>query len=331
MKNNNVALSAISIAAVLTLAACGGGGGGGNSGEAAPSTGASTPTATATGANVATPQYATDSAQLAAFNTLNQQRQSCGFPALVENTQLDQAAQAHASYMGQNGGQITDTEVVGNPGFTGVTYTDRAVHFGFPSATTTYSGGVSGGYYTNATLTDAAYGQQLAYDWLSGVYHIAVGVWPVTAIGVGFNQTTYNSFPEIQASLLIANFTTMSNVPLTFPCQGTSGVAYLSGGETPTPPNVSGNWGTPIAVAGNSGDTIALIAGTVTDASGNVTTLQLLDSANDPNKVLPKYEAVAYPATPLLPNTSYSVSLAGTVNGTAFSRNFTFTTGNIVG
>src|SRR5689334_16594050 len=102
------ALTAVSFAAALALAACGGGGGGNNGGSsaAAPSTPASSPT---TG-NVTTPQYASTSAQLAVFNTLNQQRQQCGFPAFTENTILDQAAQAHSDYQAQNGVLITDTE-----------------------------------------------------------------------------------------------------------------------------------------------------------------------------------------------------------------------------
>jgi hypothetical protein len=329
MKKKITELTAISFAAALALSACGGGGGGGggsnNTGATAP-TPASTPSAD-TG-NLASPQYAANSAQLTVFNSLNQYRQQCGFPALVENTVLDQAAQAHAQYLGLNS-TVTDTEVSANPGFTGVTYADRATHFGYPS---TYVGGVSEGFYTNATLTDADYGSRLLAGWLSGIYHIGVAVWPVTSVGVGYNTLTYNGFPEVQGTLSIANLqATLTNTPLTFPCQGTTGVAYSSAGETPAPPNTNGAWGTPIAVAGNPSDVIALTSGTVTDTSGNVVTLQLLDSASDPNKLLPKYEAVAYPAAALLPNTQYSVSVNGTVNGTPFSRSFTFTTGNVVG
>ncbi|MFM0386945.1 CAP domain-containing protein [Paraburkholderia dipogonis] len=332
MKNQKIALTAVSLAATMMLAACGGGGGGGNGGNAtgaAPSAPASSP---ATG-NVATPQYAASTAQLAVFTTLNQQRQQCGFPALTENTVLDQAAQAHAKYMGQNGGIITDTEAVANPGFTGTTYSDRAVHFGFPNSQIAYSGGASAGYYTNATLTETQYGQQIAYEWLGGVYHIALGVWPITQIGIGWNEMTFNGFPEIQSSVTIANLQPMTgNLPLTFPCQGTTGVAYMTAGETPTPPNTtSGTFGTPIAVSGNPTDNVVLQSGTVTDSSGTVINLQLLNAATDSNKLLPAFEAVAYPATPLKPNTTYSVAITGTINGTAFSRSFSFTTGNIVG
>jgi uncharacterized protein YkwD len=337
-KSKITALNAIAIAAALALSACGGGGGGGggSSGAAASSTGASAPVgassptgSSATSANTTTPQYAANTAQQAIFNTLSQQRQQCGFPAFIENTQLDQAAQAHASYMGQNGGAITDTEVASNPGFTGATFSDRAVHFGFPNVAI---GGGSAGYYTNATLSEAQYGQQIAYAWLSGVYHIGLAVWPATEIGVGWNETPFNGFPEIQAAISVSNFQPMAgSLPLTFPCQGTTGVAYKTLGETPTPPNTSGAWGTPVAVAGNVTDTIKLQSATMTDTSSNVITLQVLDSSNDPNGDIPAYEGVAYPTSPLSPNTTYSVSVIGTINGTAFSRTFTFTTGSIIG
>ncbi|MFP4896746.1 CAP domain-containing protein [Paraburkholderia sp. EG304] len=338
MKKNISTLTAVSFAAVLALAACGGGGGGGDGGGSSSSGSSSNngssstpPASTPTSANVTTPQYAANSAQLAVFNTLNQQRQQCGFPAFVENTQLDQAAQAHASYMGQNGGAITDSEVAGKAGYTGVTYADRAAHFGFPGSGV-YTGGASAGFYTNATLTEPEYGQRIAYAWMSGVYHIAVAALPVTEIGVGWNELTYNGFPEVQSSVSIANLQPLAgNLPLTFPCQGTTGVPYLSGGETPMPPNTSGSFGMPVAVVGNATDTIVLTSGTYTDTSGNVIALQVLNSASDPNQELSPFEAVAYPAAPLTANTTYSVSLTGTRNGVAFSRSFTFTTGNIVG
>lgn len=226
-------------------------------------------------------------------------------------------------------GVTSDSETSGKPGFTGVSYQDRAVAAGFQNV---YVGGASGGYYTTATLSDTRYGQQHVIDWLSGVYHIAIGVWPSSIVGIGVSKTTYAGYPDVRASISIDAPKSMSgNLPLTFPCQGTMGVAYLSNGEIPAPPNTSGPWGAPVAVAGNPSDTVVLQSGTMTDNAGHTIGLQLLSSANDPNKLLPAFVAVAYPASPLQPNTQYSVSLTGTINGTPFSRSFTFTTGNVVG
>ncbi|MEZ2354182.1 CAP domain-containing protein [Caballeronia sp. RCC_10] len=327
----NFKLSMAAIAASLLVAACGGGGGGGSSGAspAAPASGASTPATTPSPANLTTPQYPADSFHLAAFNLLNQQRQQCGFPALQENTALDQATAAHAQYM-QSNNVFSDTEVSGNPGFTGATFSDRAAHFGYTQDNGSI--GVSGGFYTGATWTETQYGEQAVYGLVSGVYHIAIAASPTNTVGIGKVATTYNGFPEEFYSLNLTNYQQVTtNSPLTFPCQGTTGVAYSAGGEIPAPPATSGNWGTPVAVAGNPTDTIVMQTGTMTDSSSHVIALRVLDSAKDPNKILPKWIGVAYPATPLSPNSQYTVSLTGTINGAAFSRTFTFTTGNIVG
>ncbi|MDR5806308.1 CAP domain-containing protein [Caballeronia sp. LZ001] len=326
MIQKNFKLSMAAIAASLLVAACGGGGGG--SSNASSATGASTPAPT-TPANLTTPQYPAGSFQLAAFNLLNQQRQQCGFPALQENTALDQAAAAHAQYEATNN-VVSDTEIAGNPDFTGAGYVERAAHSGY----TQNSGfvGVSGGIYTSQSWSETEYGQQSIYSLVSGVYHIDVAVAPTNSIGIGKAATTYNGYPNVWYSMTLAKYQPVTtNGPLTFPCQGTTGVAYSASGEMPTPPATSGNWGTPVAVAGNPTDTVVMQTGTMTDSLSHVIALQVLDAAKDPNKILPPWMGVAYPATPLSPNSQYTVSLVGTINGVAFSRTFNFVTGNIVG
>jgi hypothetical protein len=268
------------------------------------------------------------------FALINQQRQQCGFPALRENTDLDKAAAAHSQYEADNN-VVSDTEVSGNSGFTGVSYLNRAVAAGFPS--TAIGAGVSDGYAAETSgFSTAAAGQQMAYAYIGGVYHVAGVMFPVTNVGIGESetQTTINGTQFTESwgslSLLDAQPQTLSNV-LTFPCQGVTGVPYKGQAESPTAPNVSSSgWGTPVLLMGNMTDTIVLQSGTMTDTSGNVINLQLLDSANDPNSEIKPYYGVAYPASPLAPNTTYTVSITGTVNGTALSRNFSFTTGNVV-
>ncbi|WP_175804548.1 CAP domain-containing protein [Burkholderia ambifaria] len=333
-KIKTTSLSAVSIAALLVLAACGGGGDGGGSSTGSTGSGSgssgggSTPVAV-TG-TLDSPQYAQGSAQLAAFNLLNQYRTQCGFPALQENTVLDQAAQAHALYQGLNGA-VSDMESAGTQGFTGATYVDRAVHVGAPS--TVFGTGVSAAYYTNTTLTDAEYGKNLITAWMSGVYHSPAVLYPSKIVGIGSYKTSFNGFPDVwgSVSLLDTSAQTMSGTPLTFPCQGVTGVAYSVSGEIPTPPNVSASgWGTPIVVAGNLSDAVILQSAAVSGPSGAVA-VQVLNASTDPNKQLGTYQAVAYPTSPLSPNTTYNVTLTGTVNGTPFSRSFSFTTGNVVG
>jgi hypothetical protein len=326
------------LATATLVAACGGGGGStgsGSTGTASSSSsasGASTvSTQTASSADVTTPTYPAGSVDLAMFQTVNAARQQCGFPGVVENTTLDSAAANHATYMVDNGGVTTDTEVAGNPGFTGVTYEARAQAVGYPTGVGV--SGESGGFYTNATWTNTAYGQEFALAWMTGVYHSAVIVWPYQQIGFGEAQTTYQGYPQLLvANSWSGNVPLTGNLPLTYPCQGTTGVPYVYGGEIPQPPGTTSgtNWGPAIPVAGNVGDTVTLSSATLTDTAGNVTTLYVLNPASDPNKLLPAYVAVAYPTAALTANASYTASITGTYNGVAFSRTFTFTTGSNV-
>lgn len=313
----------------LILAACGGGGGNSSDNSANNSSGVSTASSGATAGDQTAATYASGSIEASTFTQVNQARQQCGLPAYLQNTYLDKAAAAHANYMMDNN-TVSDSETSGLTGYTGANYQARAVAGGYPSGVSV--GGESTGFYTAQTLTNDAYAQHYLYGFLSGVYHIHGLMTAATDVGIGSVSQQYNGFPEMWAAVTFGNpKAVVTNGPLTFPCQGTTGVAYAGAGEIPTPPNTSSQWGTPVGVFGNVTDTITLTSGTMTDSSGTSITLQLLDSANDTNKELQPYQATAYPASALKPNTQYSVSIAGTYNGTPFSRSFTFTTGNIVG
>ncbi|MXN76492.1 CAP domain-containing protein [Burkholderia sp. 4701] len=334
-----ISLSALSVAALMALAACGGGGdgGGGSTGSAGNNSGSSGggTTPAAVPGTLPSPQYAAGSAQLAALTLLNQYRTQCGFPALQQNTVLDQAADAHAKYEGQNGA-LSDSETVGSQGFTGITYVDRAAHFGFPTGAIGW--GVGAGYAALSTgFSRTAAGVQMTYSLLAGAYHSGAVMFPVNTVGIGNFETQMtsggNSWTQAWGSLSLLNTVAqpLSGAPLTFPCQGVTGVPYQSLGEVPTPPGVnSTGWGTPITVMGSFSDTLVLQSATVTGPSGAVA-VQVLDSTTDPNKLLGKYQGVVYPTSPLSPNTMYSVTISGTINGSSFSRSFSFTTGNVVG
>ncbi|CAJ0896063.1 hypothetical protein R77564_03953 [Ralstonia sp. LMG 32965] len=324
---NNFSLLAYTLASTLCLSACGGGDSAVSS-DAGSSSNVPTnsPTQSVPG-TVATPQYAGASAQLAMFIAINQYRTQCGFPALRENTILDQAAQAHAKYEGLNN-VITDTEVQGRPGFTGVTGADTAATLGWPAGV--FTGRGDAGFYDGALVTPAQFGRQFVSAWASGVYHVSIMTYPANLVGFGEYETTYNGFPAGAGTVQFGQTATytLANAPQTFPCQGVMGIAYRGAGETPTPPNTSGAWGTPVAVMGNLSDTVMLTSAIYTAPGEAPISLQILNSTADPNHLLGQYQAVAYPTTPLQPNTQYSVVLNGTINGTAFSRTFTFTTGS---
>jgi len=231
-----------------------------------------------------------------------------------------------------NGDQVTDTEVQGHPGFTGVDYTSRAIAVGWPSGV--YSTGGSDDIPW-ATAPGATTQGIAAASWFtSGVYHQQMIALPYQDVGFGMANTQYNGYQYLFTAMPVGNPSSIgAQTPLTFPCNGVTSVPPNGVGEVPTPPNVAGtspyggpSWGTPVTVMGNFTDTVILTAASITGPSGSVQ-VNILNASNDPNKALGPYEAVAYPASPLSPNTSYSVALQGTVNGTQFNRSFSFTTG----
>jgi hypothetical protein len=73
---------------------------------------------------------------------------------------------------------------------------------------------------------------------------------------------------------------------------------------------------------------IASASITPTAGGSSVTLLPNLTQTSDANGIVRTNQAVLIPNLPLLANTSYTVSITGTVNGTAFSTNFSWTTGN---
>lgn len=340
------ALTAFALAAAFALSACGGGGGGGNdsasvsntpSGNSSPGNSSSGSTTQPVTGTQTTPQYAGDSAQSAAFALLNQYRQQCGFNALQQNTVLDTAAENHATWEGLNR-TVSDSEQSGQAGFTGTDYQARATYAGFPNSVFVTGASSGGDAVFSANFVAATAGQKFVYNLLGGVYHAVVAAYPANIVGFGEYETqstsgTYTYTDSWQTVTFASTQSqSISNAPLTFPCEGVSGLPYREVGEEPTPPNASSSGtGMPVVVMGNVGDKIVLQSATMTDGAGNVITLQLLNSATDPNNLVAAREAIAYPTSPLEANTSYMVSLTGTYNGAQFSRSFKFSTGNIIG
>jgi len=315
-----------------------GSGNAGSTGSSGSSSGSSLTTTIPTGTTHITATYAFGSAEAQVFSSVNAYRSQCGFPAYQQNTILDQAAANHAKYMVANGGTVTDEEMQGNPGFTGITGQDRADALGWPSAV--FATAADAGLWTSDALTPAQYGHSLVDQWSVGVYHQVVITLQANLIGVGAAQTSANGLAGALGGVELATnsatpspITSSSAAPLTFPCQGVIGLPYKSVSEQPAPPNVSADgWGTPVTVMGNVGDVVTLSSATMLAAGdSNPITLNILTKATDTTSLIGQYQAVAYPANPLQPNTSYSVNLAGTINGTPFTRSFTFTTGSTVG
>ncbi len=324
-------------ALALLLSACGGGGGGStstasNTGTNSGSSSTSTSTAATgipAGTTQVTPTYAPGSAQAAMFAQVNAYRTTCGFPAFQQNTLLDQAALNHAQYMVLNGGAVSDTETQGKSGFTGVTGQDSADALGWPSSL--YASRMDTEVVTGS-MTPEESGLQAIHVWLMGPYHQNGFFYPVSLTGIGVapgsDANTPVDYDTWQIGEPAVNLVQEGQF-LTFPCAGVTNVPYSSPDlfEFPNPPGVSGSHGIPVTLMANVGDVIRLSAASITGPSGSLP-VQFLDSSTDPNQELGAYEAVVYPTVDMAPNTTYTVTLNGTINGTAFSKTFTFATGN---
>ena len=321
----------IAISSAIVLSACGGGSGGGSASStpATSPTPAMSPTSTATAqANVGTlssPEYATGSNELAAFQQLNQMRQECGFPALSDNSLLDKATQNHRNYMIANN-SWSHYETQGNTDFTGYAPSDRGTAVGYPWAEygETIGAGLNGAGAIIALASVPYHAAGLFYDYAE------VGMaWGTMSSGENLLVADYGNETVSPAAPLY------SNGPLTYPCSGLTYVQRENLAAEDTPPyingspanNVPGSWGTPIVIEGNVTDTILLNSVSVSGPNGAVP-VSFYDSSDDPQHVLIQSEAFAIPNAPLAATTTYSVVASGTINGTPFTRSFSFTTGN---
>jgi len=125
----------------------------------------------------------------------------------------------------------------------------------------------------------------------------------------------------------------------TYPCEGSTGLSFKLSNETPEPVvgrDLSVNpFGHPVYIMLREGHTLAItkVAMTV-DASGvNIPLRDAVTGTNDRLRgcvlgCFLSHQGYVIPDAPLKPNTKYHVTLSGTNNEVAFTRDFSFLTGN---
>jgi uncharacterized protein YkwD len=327
MKTSSTYLVLVIAAAALT--ACGGGG------SAAPTTaaaaGAASPAPVAVPA--APPTYAAGTEVAQAFALLNSERVACGFGALRQNVKLDQAADAHAKFLVENGLQYSHYEVAGLPRFTGVQEQDRAAAAGYAEPV----GAVLTGSVGTLALSQALTIEKQVRSLLAAPFHMLGALDDYAEAGVGFasNVTGTKETKALNVTLgKPGNSSLIAAEIYTYPCAGSSGVNPVLVTETPSPvpTNLSqdaSRYGTPISVMLKRGQVLALTSATIAPASGGpAVATTIVDRSNTPQLSLMRSDgAYVLPMSPLLPSTGYTVQLIGTNNGAAFTKSFTFSTG----
>lgn len=333
------------VASLLTgvlLAACGGGGSDGGSAAPAPGT-SQTGTSGAQGSgsvatSVPASSYAAGSEERAAFEFLNAERGRCGFGVLAQNTRLDAAAKAHADYQLLNDLFSHGEDQARFPnGFTGVTMVERYAAQGY----TNIGGAVDEISGVNGSADKTGFGIGGIRNLLNAPYHLQGLMSGMREAGVAVRSSRDTGTASPRVLLQWNGAYSRDAGPqqlraedvLTYPCDGTTGVDRELTNESPEP--VPGRdlrvnpLGTSVYVATRAGNTLAVTSAAMTNTrTGAAVALRApVSSANDPQQSYARNEAYVAADAPLEAGTAYQVTLAGTNNGAAFTRTFTFTTG----
>lgn len=362
-----VFIATLSTSAALALTACGGGSGG--SGQTNTDTGgrtenppieqvANTPSTLVTTVTAST--Y-TNAEEKAAFDLLNAERNRCGFGLLSQQTQLDVMARGHASYLLRNNA-AGHYQNISEPFATGNAPADRALAAGYSYAVIRDAN--TDMFGTNANVLTGK-GEKGVRHLMSAPYHAAgllagsldVGISVMSTDDVGTTGTNGpRSIVQINSGYQQGFKAQLpaGRAVQTYPCEGTSGTAFELRGESPNPVpgrDLSTNpIGQPVIIQVREGQYLTISSASITkkDDGSTVAILPVLNKATDENESLQGHQAVLIPATSLLPNTEYFVTVEGanqTVkadgsgpSGTnpaikdnatgAFAKSFTFRTGS---
>lgn len=286
----------------------------------------------ATAGTTESPNYVTGLERTAFLNTINQYRSECGLPTLAQNTVLDKVAAGVG--LGAVGKSLGGTQ-------------NLASNNAYAMPTTV--GGLLISYNTTSGDTQAV-GSTFAKVVLADPYAMLAVARPYSEVGLA--NYSVSSVSPVQAKMQVATGNQQRIVPAgtvaTMPCANTTtavpgvvkgvkyAVTYAGAPSDATTTDASfdslSTRGTPIAVMANPGDTLVIDSASITTGGQNATVV-IADSSKPMNglaattKVLYSHEGFVYPTDVLQANTSYTVTITGKVNGTAFTKTFSFKTG----
>lgn len=322
----SVTLRAVAALALCAfLASCGGGGGSGQTAGASTGSGITNTSdinvsllAQQPGAPTATGVTATDG-----FNWFNFRRQQAGLTAVTRNAQVAQAAQAHSTYQKLND-TITHDEIQGNPGFTGVALADRLSAAGYTFQSPSYA------YGEVISATGDTSGFAAAEDLVGAIYHRFVILEPMFAQAGSGSDTVTNGYTYFTTDFVVdglnGGLAHGGFVVYPFPGQTDTPTNFYSDREIPDPVPNQNEVGYPISVHANIdiNTAITVQSFTVQPHGGSPLQVRTLVHASDSNT--PISAAAIIPLSPLNAKTTYDVHFAGTVDGVAASRDWSFTT-----
>ena len=254
------------------------------------------------------------------FNWFNYRRSQIGLSPLARNGLIDSAALGHSSYLNLNN-TVAHEQVLGKPGFTGVTLGDRLAKAGY--VVTSLQGEVIAG----AGNTSGFY---LAEELVTAIYHRFVIFEPLFkegGAGAAVNGSGYAYFTTDLAGNSSYGPALPAGQLVTYPFSGQVKVAtsFSSNNESPDPVPNQDVVGYPISVHANYGTPVSVTAFSVRQRGAAADlAVRLLTSGNDVHT--PVSAASIIPLAALNANTSYDVSFIGKVNGADVTQSWSFTT-----
>ncbi|MFC5511103.1 CAP domain-containing protein [Massilia jejuensis] len=330
---NKFALTTIAATLSIALAGCGGGGSDSPASTPVANTPAPvvptpmpTPTPlvlTATTQAAVAPTYMVNSQERRAFDALATFRNALNLGPVNQNAKVDLAAKAHSDYVAtNNGGATPHDEVVGKPGFTGVTVKDRLVTAGYAA---TDAAEVMGWTSANADAAEVIEGLAAT------VYHRVIMMnqgWtdlgiapPVVSADINATRPSFIDFGTLTLRQNVAG-----NYVGVYPANNQTAIGLTHAPEAPNPfVDVDGTAGSfcaktsyPISLMVQQSTKLAVTSFTVTE-EGQITPVEvrLLTSETDKTGLLPQYVAFIVGKLPFKASTRYNVKFTGTATGSA--------------
>lgn len=295
---------------VLSLTACGG--------DAADrhTLSAAELTVTESGTPVLTGDVASDG-----LNWFNFRRQQAGLAKLARNTTIDRAAVDHANYQ-QTHNQVTHLQSSGLAGYSGVTADARLRAVGYVFSGNAYADGE-----VIAALAERD-GFAAADSLLSAIYHRFTILEPAFSEAGTGAATRPNGYTWLTINVVV------NGVPvglgagriITWPVAQQQNVrlSFFSDQETPDPVTGRDEVGYPVSVHADMSAIVRVKRFTLRPRGGAELPTRLLTADNDPET--PASAAAIIPLSPLRTATTYDVVFEGTVDGSAVSRSWSFST-----
>ena len=299
--------------------------------------------------------YAAGTVEKGAWDVLMAERAACGFGLLQQDRQLDAASATHSKYLADLS-VATGTYVVGHyedatkPGFTGVYPWDRAIAQGWPNNQ------VAENVFDQQALHTSTTGDQIPMSeaqgaksqrwFLSSVYHLAGSMVDARSGGVGsahasgpYAAAAGYTLEEYRFGELFAFSASVNNPQklgtgaiATYPCAAAThaSASWAPATERPNPfadvTNTAVTYGTPVFLKVDAGSVLVVTTATIARQSdGAQMATRQVTKATDPAGEVTANEFFVVPTSALTAGTTYSVTVAGTVDGAAFTKIFTFT------